>query len=93
VKRRLHDRFEFNDGVNWLNSRTTGVATTAQRRIASQADRSLYAWRRHSGADDAKLALVAHVMGRLVAPYFLEVLTVGGTRGRSAPSARRNAGR
>ncbi|MBI2204743.1 MAG: hypothetical protein HYU41_12910 [Candidatus Rokubacteria bacterium] len=46
----------------------------AARRLAKQARGWLQSWRALSGAQDAKLILVAHSMGGLVSRYFLEVL-------------------
>jgi pimeloyl-ACP methyl ester carboxylesterase len=37
-------------------------------------DEQLFRWRRHIGHEDAKLILVAHSMGGLIARYYLEVL-------------------
>jgi len=50
----------------------------AARQLAEQAPRWLGNWRRESGNADAKLVLVGHSMGGLVARYYLEVL--GGWR-------------
>jgi hypothetical protein len=44
------------------------------RRLAVVAERSLAAWRSSAHAPDARLIIVAHSMGGLVARYFLEVL-------------------
>jgi len=50
----------------------------AARQLAEQAPRWLRDWRQQSGNADAKLVLVGHSMGGLVARYYLEVL--GGWR-------------
>ena len=44
------------------------------RRLQRSSKRWLEDWRRESGAQDAKLVLIAHSMGGLVARYFLECL-------------------
>ena len=46
----------------------------AARRLQRQAGDWLKAWRESSGAADAKLVLVGHSMGGLIARYFLECL-------------------
>src|SRR5215216_6446171 len=46
----------------------------AARRLKVESARWLADWRRSSGNNDARLVLVAHSMGGLVARYFLEVL-------------------
>ncbi|MFF3710864.1 lipase/acyltransferase domain-containing protein [Streptomyces phaeochromogenes] len=43
-------------------------------RLADAADRHLADWRRHSGRSDARLVIVAHSMGGLVARHFAERL-------------------
>ena len=48
------------------------------RRLAEKAQRWLQAWRTSSGNGEAKLILIGHSMGGIVARYFLEVL--GGWR-------------
>ena len=48
------------------------------RRLAEKAKQWLKAWRASSGAADARLVLIGHSMGGVVARYFLEVL--GGWR-------------
>ena len=50
----------------------------AARRLARDSRRWLEAWRRSSGNSEARLILLAHSMGGLVARHFLEVL--GGWR-------------
>lgn len=44
------------------------------RKLARSTDKALKAWREKSGNADAKLILIAHSMGGLVARYFLECL-------------------
>lgn len=51
---------------------TGGGTTASPRRLKEQTDRWLQQWRLES--PDAKLILVAHSMGGLVARYFLECL-------------------
>jgi pimeloyl-ACP methyl ester carboxylesterase len=46
----------------------------AARRLQRQSGEWLTKWRASSGADDAKLVLVGHSMGGLIARYFLECL-------------------
>jgi len=46
----------------------------AARRLQRQGHEWLKAWRESSGADDAKLVLVGHSMGGLIARYFLECI-------------------
>jgi len=50
----------------------------AARKLARDSHAWLQAWRHETGAEDARLILVGHSMGGLVARYFLEVL--GGWR-------------
>lgn len=44
------------------------------KRLASQARDWLTAWRKRSGAADARLVLIGHSMGGLIARYFIECL-------------------
>jgi pimeloyl-ACP methyl ester carboxylesterase len=44
------------------------------KRLARLIDRELHRWRRESGHSDAKVVLLAHSMGGLVARYYTEVL-------------------
>src|SRR6185503_9065345 len=44
------------------------------KRLESQAMSWLTAWRRDSGAPDARLVLIGHSMGGLVSRYFVECL-------------------
>ena len=72
--------FDVVDGQNWFDfpydwRRDNRVAA---RHLAERAPGWLRAWRQHSGNNDAKLVLVAHSMGGLVARHYLEVL--GGWR-------------
>lgn len=46
----------------------------AARKLAETAPRELQRWSKHSGNSDAKLVLICHSMGGLVARWFLEVL-------------------
>jgi pimeloyl-ACP methyl ester carboxylesterase len=46
----------------------------AARRLKRFIDQCLKGWREHSGAEDAKVILMAHSMGGLVARHYLEVL-------------------
>ncbi|MGH9269795.1 MAG: lipase/acyltransferase domain-containing protein, partial [Ilumatobacteraceae bacterium] len=76
IKRWLFDRFDFEDGVNWFDfpydwRRDNRVAA---RRLAEQAPDWLAGYRTRPGKQDAKLILVGHSMGGLVARHFLEVL-------------------
>ena len=48
----------------------------AARRLATVAQERLHAWRRESGNPEAKLVFVAHLMGGLVARFFLEALVL-----------------
>ena len=75
ISRALHDRFDLVDGANYFefpydwrrDNRVHG------RRLARQAHDWLAAWRARSGNDDARLVLLAHSMGGLVARTFLEL--------------------
>jgi pimeloyl-ACP methyl ester carboxylesterase len=44
------------------------------RRLQKFVNEKMYAWRNGAGGPDAKLILIAHSMGGLVARYFIEVL-------------------
>ena len=46
----------------------------AARKLAEFVDERLRQWREHSGAQDARVILIAHSMGGLVSRYYLEVL-------------------
>jgi pimeloyl-ACP methyl ester carboxylesterase len=46
----------------------------AARRLQRVVERQLPIWREHSGATDARVILLAHSMGGLIARYFVEVL-------------------
>ena len=76
VKRVLQARFDLVDGRNWFDFpydwRRDNRA--AAHRLAEQAPGWLERWRRESGNTDAKLVLVGHSMGGLVARYYLEAL-------------------
>jgi pimeloyl-ACP methyl ester carboxylesterase len=76
VARRLITDLELRPGSNYFEfpydwRRDNRVAA---RRLANFAQDRLQAWQRESGSSEAKLVLVAHSMGGLVARYFLEVL-------------------
>jgi pimeloyl-ACP methyl ester carboxylesterase len=75
VRERLLDTFDFTVGKNWFDfpydwRRDNRVAG---RHLAERAPQWLKAWRDESGADDAKLVLVGHSMGGLVARAYLEL--------------------
>ena len=76
IKQVLQERFELEDGKNWFDFpydwRRDNRA--AAHRLAEQAPVWLEQWRKESGFTDAKLVLVGHSMGGLVARYFLEAL-------------------
>jgi pimeloyl-ACP methyl ester carboxylesterase len=76
VKDRLFQQFDLVEGVNWFEFpydwRRDNRA--AAQRLAEQAPRWLEEFRRRSGKQDAKLVLLGHSMGGLVARHFLEVL-------------------
>jgi pimeloyl-ACP methyl ester carboxylesterase len=68
--------FDVVEGQNWFDfpydwRRDNRVAA---RHLAERAPGWLKAWREQSGSSDAKLILVAHSMGGLVARHYLEVL-------------------
>ncbi|HEX7312950.1 MAG TPA: hypothetical protein VF297_03470 [Pyrinomonadaceae bacterium] len=72
----LRDNFELEAGRNYfelpydwrLDNRV------AARKLQAQSSQWLRDWRESSGNKDAKLILIGHSMGGLVARYFLEVL-------------------
>jgi pimeloyl-ACP methyl ester carboxylesterase len=75
VRERLLDTFDFTEGKNWFDfpydwRRDNRVAA---RHLAEQAPQWLKAWRDESGAGDAKLVLLGHSMGGLVARAYLEL--------------------
>lgn len=76
IKDVLQRRFDLVEGRNWFDFpydwRRDNRA--AAHRLAEQAPGWLDRWRRESGAEDAKLVLVGHSMGGLVARYYLEAL-------------------
>ena len=75
IAKALHTRFDLIDGRNYFefpydwrrDNRAHG------RRLATQAHDWLAEWKTHSGNGDAKLILLAHSMGGLVARAFLEL--------------------
>ena len=76
IKQRMFDLFDFTEGLNWFDfpydwRRNNRVAAT---RLAELAPRWLSEFRRQSGQPDAKLILVGHSMGGLVARHYLEIL-------------------
>jgi pimeloyl-ACP methyl ester carboxylesterase len=77
IKDTLHQRFEFEDGVNWFDFaydwRRDNRA--AAHRLADEAPRWLANWKNGDGPDDARLVLIGHSMGGLVARYYLEKLS------------------
>jgi pimeloyl-ACP methyl ester carboxylesterase len=75
IRERLLDTFDFTVGKNWFDfpydwRRDNRVAA---QRLAEQAPGWLKAWRNQSGASDAKLVLLGHSMGGLVARAYLEL--------------------
>lgn len=76
VKTRLFEQFDLTDGVNWFDFpydwRRDNRA--AAHRLAEQAPVWLEEYRKLPGRQDAKLVLLGHSMGGLVARYFLEAL-------------------
>jgi pimeloyl-ACP methyl ester carboxylesterase len=76
IKTYLSSQLTLTEGKNWFDfpydwRRDNRVAAT---RLAEQAPKWLDAWRADSGNADAKLVLLAHSMGGLVARHFLEEL-------------------
>jgi Lecithin:cholesterol acyltransferase len=74
--RYIEETFDVTRGQNLFEfpydwRRHNGVAA---RRLQRQGGEWLEAWRAASGAGDAKLVLVGHSMGGLIARYFLECL-------------------
>jgi hypothetical protein len=59
--------FEFS--YDWRRSNIV-----AARKLKQLIDKHLYKWREYSGAQDAKVILLAHSMGGLVSRYFLECM-------------------
>lgn len=80
IRKRLLSEYHLVPGKNWYEfpydwRRDNRVAA---KRLAQVAPHWLARWRETSGAQDAKLVLLAHSMGGLVSRYYLEVL--GGWR-------------
>jgi pimeloyl-ACP methyl ester carboxylesterase len=76
IRSSIFATFDVVDGQNWFDfpydwRRDNRVAA---RHLAERAPAWLDAWRKHSGNKDAKLVLVGHSMGGLVARHYLEVL-------------------
>jgi pimeloyl-ACP methyl ester carboxylesterase len=76
IKQRMFDLFDFTEGLNWFDFaydwRRDNRVAAAQ--LAELAPRWLSEYRRQSGQPDAKLILVGHSMGGLVARHYLEIL-------------------
>ena len=80
IRSSIFATFDVVEGQNWFDfpydwRRDNRVAA---RHLAEQRPGWLRAWRQRSGNNDAKLVLVGHSMGGLVARHYLEVL--GGWR-------------
>lgn len=80
IRSSIFATFDVVDGQNWFDfpydwRRDNRVAA---RHLAERAPSWLHDWRQRSGNKDAKLVLVGHSMGGLVARHYLEVL--GGWR-------------
>ncbi|HEY0520597.1 MAG TPA: hypothetical protein VGC84_13965 [Ilumatobacteraceae bacterium] len=76
IKASIFAAFDVVEGENWFDfpydwRRDNRVAA---RHLAERVPGWLHAWREHSGNKDAKLVLVGHSMGGLVARHYLEVL-------------------
>jgi pimeloyl-ACP methyl ester carboxylesterase len=76
VRSSIFATFDVVEGQNWFDfpydwRRDNRVAA---RHLAEQAPAWLRAWRQRSGNNDAKLVLVGHSMGGLVARHYLEML-------------------
>jgi len=76
IKDRMFEQFDFTDGFNWFDfpydwRRDNRVAAAL---LAEHAPKWLRDFRTASGKPDAKLVLVGHSMGGLVARHYLEVL-------------------
>jgi hypothetical protein len=76
IKQTMFEQFDLVDGQNWFDFpydwRRDNRA--AALRLAADAPRWLADWRATSGNADAKLVIMAHSMGGLVARHYLEVL-------------------
>ena len=75
IREVLTDRFDLTPGLNWFDfpydwRRDNRVAA---RQLAEQAPGWLDTWKEKSGNKDAKLVLLGHSMGGLVARAFLEL--------------------
>jgi pimeloyl-ACP methyl ester carboxylesterase len=76
VLRYVTDTFDVRAGENFFEfpydwRRDNRVAA---RKLAANAEDWLSAWRKKSGAEDAKLILVGHSMGGVISRYYLECL-------------------
>jgi pimeloyl-ACP methyl ester carboxylesterase len=76
IKQVLQRRFELVDGDNWFDFPYDWRRDNRQaaHRLAEQAPVWLERWRTKTNQPDAKLVLVGHSMGGLVARYYLEAL-------------------
>ena len=76
IKKHLFAEFDFTDGQNWFDFpydwRRDNRA--AAHRLAEAAPRWLEEYRKVPGKENAKLVLLGHSMGGLVARYFIEAL-------------------
>ena len=76
IKKHLFAEFDFTDGQNWFDFpydwRRDNRA--AAHRLAEAAPRWLEEYRKVPGKESAKLVLLGHSMGGLVARYFIEAL-------------------
>jgi hypothetical protein len=76
IKQVMFERFDLTEGENWFDfpydwRRDNRVAAD---RLAADAPRWLAQWKAKSGRREAKLVLLAHSMGGLVARHYLECL-------------------
>ena len=76
IRSSIYATFDVVEGQNWFDfpydwRRDNRVAA---RHLAERAPDWLRAWRQRSGNNDAKLILVGHSMGGLVARHYLEML-------------------
>jgi pimeloyl-ACP methyl ester carboxylesterase len=76
IAKAIHEEFDVETGVNFFEFpydwRRDNRA--AARKLARESHDWLKAWRERSGNGDAKLILVGHSMGGIVARHFLEML-------------------
>jgi pimeloyl-ACP methyl ester carboxylesterase len=69
----ISDRYIWHQLTAYLREFRRDNRVTA-RKLKKLIDRKLPQWREHRGAKDAKVILLAHSMGGLIARYYLEVL-------------------